>query len=301
MFVNEAAFQVMEEAYLAASDNGQLPVKARQIMYAARPTILELTDKDRLDDAYFTQTLLPNYMEEHDCSDWDVVWDARGVFYEPHTGRAVPIGTVEVRQYLGERPDDGAPAIAVANNSWCRTKGPEHRYSTVLFVEKEGFAPLLQRARIAERYDLAVMSTKGISTTAARLLLDRLVDRGVERVLALHDFDISGFSILGTLAADGRRYTFANTIPIIDLGLRLVDVRAMDLESEPVVFEQEKESRHAAATRRYRRRDRLSALGRALNGDERPPRRAQRNDEPSVHRLSRTEIRRARSSQGHPR
>ena len=42
---------------------------ARQIMYAARPDILRLTRRDQLDDDYFTQTLLPDYMAEHpdDC------------------------------------------------------------------------------------------------------------------------------------------------------------------------------------------------------------------------------------------
>jgi len=77
------------------------------------------------------------------------------------------------------------------------------------------------------------MSTKGMSTTAARLLLDRLAKRGVEKVLVLHDFDISGFSICGTLGTDSSRYTFNNKVPIIDIGLRLTDVEELDLLSEP--------------------------------------------------------------------
>ena len=35
---------MMEAAYMLASDNGQLPAKARQIMYAARPRVLALRD-----------------------------------------------------------------------------------------------------------------------------------------------------------------------------------------------------------------------------------------------------------------
>ena len=46
------------------------------------------------------------------------------------------------------------------------------------------------------------MSTKGMSTTAARLLLDRLAPR-IDKVLVAHDFDVSGFSIFGTLGSDG--------------------------------------------------------------------------------------------------
>jgi DNA topoisomerase VI subunit A len=92
------------------------------------------------------------------------------------------------------------------------TNGPEHRYNTVLFVEKEGFEPLIKAASLAERFDIAIMSTKGMSTTAARLLLDQLSARGVQQILVLHDFDVSGLSIFGTLGTDTRRYQFADDI-----------------------------------------------------------------------------------------
>jgi hypothetical protein len=39
----------------------------------------------------------------------------------------------------------------------------------VLFIEKEGFMPLFERVHLAERYEIADMSTKGMSVTAARL------------------------------------------------------------------------------------------------------------------------------------
>jgi hypothetical protein len=49
-------------------------------------------------------------------------------------------------------------------------------------------------------------------------------------LLALHDFDKAGFSIIGTLKRDTRRFAFDHEAKIIDLGLRLADVRALDLE-----------------------------------------------------------------------
>ena len=49
--IREAAFEVMEEAYLAASDNGSLPVKPRQIMYVAQPQILGMTGEVMLSAA----------------------------------------------------------------------------------------------------------------------------------------------------------------------------------------------------------------------------------------------------------
>ena len=138
--IKDAAWSIMEAAYLAASDDGKLPANARQIMYSARPSILEIAGRDKLDDAYFTQSLLPDYMEAHpeECHSWDVVFDARGHFTEPHTGRAVPLGTIDVRSYLGDRPRLG-PSVQLAADSRYSTSGPRNRYRDVLFIEKEGF------------------------------------------------------------------------------------------------------------------------------------------------------------------
>ena len=222
MSIIDAAWTVMEDAYLKASDNGTLPAKARQIMYAARGQILELTGRKKFDDAYFTQTLLPDYMRafQVETAGWDVVYDARGNLIEPHTGRRVPLGTVPVREYLGERANRPARPQIAANGLY-PTVGPKHRYRNVLFVEKEGFDELFDAVRLAERYDLAIMSTKGMSVVAARSLIDRLAEN-VEHVLVLHDFDVSGFSIFRTLWSDSRRYTFENDMPekIIDIGQR---------------------------------------------------------------------------------
>jgi hypothetical protein len=241
--IKDAAWQVMEEAYLEASDNGTLPANARQIMYAARPLILKLTGLEKFTDSYFTQTLLPDYVAENpeQCADWDVVFDDRGHFTEPHTGRAVPLGTIEVREYLGERPAIG-PAVMLSADAMYPTIGPEHRFRTVLYVEKEGFDPLLQQARIGARFDVAIMSTKGMSVVAARKLLDRLVPK-IDRLFALHDFDVSGFSIAGTLTSDGRRYVYENEVNMVDLGLRLADVQAMGLQPEPVKIEGDRQKR----------------------------------------------------------
>ena len=54
----------MKECYMKVSDNDRLPATARQIFYVARPMIEEQTDKP-LAYPYFSQTLLPNYIDEH--------------------------------------------------------------------------------------------------------------------------------------------------------------------------------------------------------------------------------------------
>jgi hypothetical protein len=192
-----------------------------------------------LDDQYYTQQLLPDFMNEHPdaTAGWDVVFDARGHFHEPHTGRIVPLGTIEVRRYLREVGRHTLPELPVhlPEMPVFPTCGPGRRYGAILFVEKEGFLPLFQAVRLAERYDLAIMSTKGLSVTASRLLVDRLCAAHQIPLLVLHDFDKSGFSILGTLRRDTRRYAFRNRIEVVDLGLRLEDVEGSGLETEDVV------------------------------------------------------------------
>jgi len=238
--IKAAAFAVMADAYRLASANGSLPANTRQVMYAARPRVLELTGGTCWSDAnYFTQHLLPDYLSEHPeaTASWDVVFDARGHLYEPHTGHEVPLGTLAVRRYLADWRDAPDSALdATTLPTLLPTRGPAQRYRFALFVEKEGFLPLFHAARLAERYDLAIMSTKGVSVTASRLLLERLSRAGVT-ILVLHDFDKTGFTIAHTLRSDTRRYAFATTPRVVDLGLRLADVRAMGLQSEPVDYD----------------------------------------------------------------
>lgn len=238
--VKEAAYQVMAEAYLKASANNTLPANARQIMYAARPLVLALTGgKCWKESSYFTQHLLPDYIAEYpdETAGWDVVFDARGHLAEPHTERRIDLGTLAVRRYIGAWASTITEDLAgLALDHTVATHGPGQRYHFALFIEKEGFAELLAASQIAERFDLAIMSTKGMSVTAARRLVDELSRQGVT-ILVLHDFDKAGFSILHTLRTDTRRYTFDAAPRVVDLGLRLADVQAMKLQSEPVEYD----------------------------------------------------------------
>jgi hypothetical protein len=226
-----ASFEVMERAYMVASADDTLPASARQVMYQARPLVQDMMDGQPLNDQYFCQQLLPDYMAENEV-DWDVVYDDRGHFIEPHTGHIIGLGTISVREYLGElaAPKLIAPGFAPGA---AETRGPDGCFGAVLFVEKEGFLPLFEAVQLAERFDLAIMSTKGMSNTSARRLIDEMCggDRKV-KFLALHDFDKAGLSILATLRNDTRRYAFWNEVEIIDLGLRLKDVQQLGLQSE---------------------------------------------------------------------
>ncbi len=230
----EAAFTVMETAYNKASSNGKYYANARQIMYAARPYILDETGKDTMDSGYFTQTLLKDYIERYGKeAEWKVAWDARGHFSEPHTDNRFGVGGIEVTKYMGSFYSDlgiKTPRVPVSIN----TTGPENRYKSVLFVEKEGFTEMLEDSGILRQFDMALMSTKGLPVKAACDLIFRLSAEGV-RVFVLRDFDLAGFKIVRTLTKGTR---MAHGSPVIDLGFRLEDTEGLD--PEPVIYKQRK-------------------------------------------------------------
>jgi hypothetical protein len=251
VYVKDAAWDALPEAYLRASDNGRLPVAARQIYYAVRPLVLEATGKSELKSGYFTQTLLPDFIAAHPeiTASWDVVNDARGHFSEPHTEKVIGLGTLDVRAYLGDVSTHVVESVdflfSDADDAY-PTCGPGHRFGAVLFIEKEGFLPLFEAVKLAERYDLAIMSTKGQSVVACRHLADELCGRYEIPLLVLHDFDQVGMSILGTLQGLEKwdknyneitpRYQFRRDFEVIDLGLRLADVESCGLPSESVAY-----------------------------------------------------------------
>lgn len=235
--VRDVAFEVMEAAYNKASSNGRYYANARQIMYAARPEILERTG-EQLESAYFTQTLLKDYLEEFTPS-WKVVWDARGHLIEPYTNKVLGIGGSEVAGYTKEWTKahfEERPGIKMKER--IQTIGPISRFNNVLFVEKEGFTEILRDAEIPERYSMALMSTKGVPVGAACDLIAALKEKNVN-VFVLHDFDLAGFKILRTLRT-GTRLSVGSDV--IDLGLRMADID--DLDYEDVIYKQEIDPRY---------------------------------------------------------
>jgi hypothetical protein len=104
----------------------------------------------------------------------------------------------------------------------------------VLFIEKEGFDPILKDAGIAEKYDIAIMSTKGLPVGAACLLAHQFALQNI-RVFVMHDFDLDGFKIVRTLRRGTR---LAPGTSVIDIGFRFEDIEG--LQSEQVVYKQKK-------------------------------------------------------------
>jgi hypothetical protein len=223
--LKDAVWEVLTECYMAASADDTLPAKVRQIFYQVRPKVIE---ERELEYGYFSQTLVPDYVEERDV-DWNIVYDARGHFEEPHTNRRIGCGTIEVRNYLEAMQDPSIVDPGISDAS-IDIIGPSGGFSAVLYCEKEGFDPLFKAVDLANRYDLLIISNKGVSVTAARKLIDVICGENGLPLFVLHDFDVAGFMIFGTLQRDTRRYQFENEIEVIDLGLRLADIEGLERE-----------------------------------------------------------------------
>lgn len=201
-----AVFEVVEQAWRAASGDGAYTVSARTVYYQVRPLIQPYTDEELVDD-YFTQTLLPEYQRTVRPLP-GVYYEARGTLHEPHGGQAVPLGTLEVDDY----------------------RFPDHVFDKILFIEKQGLYPLLREAGLAQRYDLAIIAGNGYAATAARTLLERA--RGCQ-LFVLHDADPHGYNIARTLRAETARMPDYR-VDVVDIGLRLED--GLDLGIQPETF-----------------------------------------------------------------
>jgi hypothetical protein len=205
----EAVFKVLPDAMLKAT-GGLLPAGARAVFYQVRPLIQKYTEKE-LGYNYFSQTLLTDYRQTVGPLDL-LYYDPRGVLYEPHTGIAVPLGTREVDSY--EFP------------SWL--------YDKILYVEKKGFWPVLKAARLAEKYDMAVVVGEGYACEAVRVLFSNADKNQSYKIFVLHDADPDGYNICRTLAEETARMP-GYKVDIHDMGLSIDYALSIGLPVETFV------------------------------------------------------------------
>jgi hypothetical protein len=205
----EAVFAVMQEGWRIATGDGQYPTSARWLYYPVRNLIQALTDKE-LDFDYFSR-LIVDYQRQGGTL-LGLYYDPRGVLYEPHTGRAIALGTREVAAYTF----------------------PSWLYDKILYVEKKGVWPILQGARLAQRYDMAVVAGEGYASEAIRVLFEKASTQHDYQLFVLHDCDPDGYNICRTLREETDRMP-GYAVDVIDLGLRWED--AMDLGLATETFE----------------------------------------------------------------
>jgi hypothetical protein len=137
--------------------------------------------------------------------------DERGTLYHPHSGQDIPIGTIAVENY----------------------QKPVWTFNKILYIEKEGFFNVLKEKKIPEKYDMALLTSKGYASRAVKDLLDALGENSEEEItfFCIHDADAYGTTIYDTLqnetkARPGRK------VKIINLGLDPEEAVSMGLEIE---------------------------------------------------------------------
>ncbi|MBL8815965.1 MAG: hypothetical protein JNL58_08030 [Planctomyces sp.] len=245
----EVADSIIQAGYVHASGGGLHTVSMRQMYYACREPFREKTGRE-IESAYFSQTLLRQFLNRNPelTRNWKITADPRGTLTIPNAAYEVriPCGTLAIESHLSDAstPIDPMDVSLMLPRQW-PSLAERVRYQGVLYIEKEGFEPLLHEAKIAEKYDLAILSCKGQSVVAARQFVDHVcrVDGGVP-LFVVHDFDKSGFEISKRLTSvsdwaevqDRVAYRFENEINVIDLGLRLADIQKYNLASERCEF-----------------------------------------------------------------
>ena len=197
------------DAGIEKAGEGDLPFGQRQLFYVVRgPFVAERLEE--LDWDYFCQ-VITDYEYEHGPIP-RMTRDPRGSIYHPHLGTEIPLGTLTVNDY--ERPP------------WL--------FKNVLYIEKEGFFPILKAVRWPEMNDCCLISSKGFSTRAVRDLIDYLAAMDEEcNFFCMHDADASGTMIMQTIQ-DATKARGARKVKINNLGLEPAEARDMGLQVEKV-------------------------------------------------------------------
>lgn len=200
----------LEEAIDRASGDGEYRFSLRQLYYAVRPFVLEELGKEP-EYGYFA-SVITEYEAEY--GDIPLMYrDDRGTLYHPHLGEDIPIGTIAVENY--ERPP------------WT--------FNKVLYIEKEGFFNILKDKKIPEKYDMALLTSKGYASRAVKDLLDTMGEDAEEEItfFCIHDADAAGTKIYDTLQNETRARP-GRKVKIINLGLDPEEAIEMGLEIEEI-------------------------------------------------------------------
>ena len=216
----EAVFSLLLPTYLVETENEVLRISCRDLFYAVRPLYQAIdvrASKDgngdestELNFGYFSQCVAHFRKEQHKLPRLD--YKARGTLYEAHSGREIPIGDKELRDYVL----------------------PRHEYAGILFIEKEGVWETLKETggiELAKKYDLIVVSCVGYANEAARRLLAKAQNEAGWKIFVWHDADPHGYNICRT-AGEATERMPDHHVDLINIGLRLEEGLAMGLPTE---------------------------------------------------------------------
>ncbi|MFB4321617.1 ATP-binding protein [Priestia sp. BR_2] len=198
----------LDAAIEKTSGGGQYIFSQRQLYYAIRPYIMDAFEGKQPNYNYFCAVITDYEAEYGDIS--GMYRDPRGTLYHPHTGEEIPLGTIAVQQY----------------------NRPRWTFNKIIFIEKEGYFASLRDVGFPEKYDCALLSSKGYASRAVKDLFDLLGETDEEiQFFCVHDADAAGTKIFETLqeatsARPGRK------VKVINLGLDPEEAIEMGLQVE---------------------------------------------------------------------
>jgi hypothetical protein len=207
--IRDVVLQELPEAIEIEAVDGYL-FNTRRLLYRIRDKVLRRSGKELLQGTF--EKIVTEIEAERGDLHPQLIREARGNFSVPHLGLTIPLGTLNVRQFL--RP------------AWV--------FNKIVTIEKEDLRLMLHQAGWDERNDALLMSSKGFNTRAARDLIDKIAGTSEPlRVFGAHDADAAGTLIHHTLQhatlARGER-----AIEITDLGLQPWEGIALGLHVEKV-------------------------------------------------------------------
>ncbi|MGK0466474.1 hypothetical protein [Clostridium sp.] len=206
-------YENLDAAVKKASGDGNYKFSQRQLYYVVRPFIAEHLEVELNYENF--NNILTNYETDHGEIE-GLYRDSRGSLYTPHSQETIPIGTLSVEAYVR----------------------PKLEFNKILYIEKEGFFEILKDYKFSEKFDCALLTSKGYASRAAKDLIDKLGEDGEDedeeiQVLCVHDCDKAGTMIYQTLQ-EKTKTRGKRKVKIIDLGLNPEEVKEMNLEVEKV-------------------------------------------------------------------
>ena len=202
MTKKEAVFQVIPEAVQQQRGGTTLPFSSHSLFYKIRPLFLQLLPGETLTASYCEQTLIPAYEREHGPIE-GMYREPRGELHHPH---------------------DPARASAPCRSAPARYSAyvpPEWTFDKILVVEKAGLWPVIDAARLADRYDMAVVTSEGIRGGGVPDTARRPARPRRDRVRPARRRP-SGYNIARTLGEETARMP-GHHVDVVDLGLTVDD------------------------------------------------------------------------------
>jgi len=229
------AEKYMTDAFMLASTNGKYSITARQMYYKLRElSVREDTGwEGRSTYSDFTQNWLTVWLDENEEYESKVNFSERGNFYVD--GSQTGLGTASVRTFIDAKNNKtdkfkvygGTQDLYIDDTQF----NIRYKYDKALYIEKTGFDSVFRAERLAEKYNLLIVSGQGFASRAARRLLYDLQQQGL-KLYCMHDLDVDGVSIFNSMQQANDK--FKHDLDIEDLGITLADIIKYNIAPERI-------------------------------------------------------------------